>query len=351
LGFLILRSGSGGGGSLADGASATISGSGFGTNSVSQEFLGGVNGVIEGLANNASWTAHARSNWTFPGAEPQQVSTDRSLSGTKSLANLNWASDNFQFGSKFDTGGYKAIYTRFSYYLHQSPADSALQNKLDRYVCGPLGTDEGIEDSNLSNTYFIYFRGGAGDFDSSIAVNGGSAGTLYPENGGGTGGPWGLTGTGTWITKEVVFKPDSSAGAGDGSIQWRVIREDTRAVLTTGSFSSRNFWGSTHGATPFRYWVLYGYLGNGVTNGSVYWDRDIYCAWQNTDTTTPKYVLLGDASTYAGSTIFSVSPHTSWSDTTIQVTVNKGQHSNLTGKYWYVMSAPGTPINSNGIAA
>lgn len=81
-----------------------------------------------------------------------------------------------------------------------------------------------------------------------------------------------------------------------------------------------------------------------------YWDRDIYIAWNPDTSTAPKFLLLGDASTYATCTNFTICPYTSWASDNITATINQGVHANLTGKYWYAMSAPGTPINTTGVA-
>lgn len=67
------------------------------------------------------------------------------------------------------------------------------------------------------------------------------------------------------------------------------------------------------------------------------------------DWTTAR-VLLGDAATYAGSTLFEVQCLLSWSDTQIQIAINQGQHANLTGKYLYVFDSSNALVNSNGIA-
>lgn len=334
----------GGGTGFADGDEIEIVGSGFGSNEVSQEFLGGVNGPIETAANGASWNSVARPGWLFPGNSPSRISTTRSLNGAKSLANLNYGPSNYQYGVAFDTGAqYRAIYTRLAYYFSNPTNELKGQLKLDRYV-GVHASNDLISDINQPNTYYTRYWQGAGSY---IAVNGGSSATIYPDQGGGVDGHW-MEMNG-WYTKEVVFMPDSAAGAGNGSMQWRVVRNATGQVVTAGTVSNRNFWGAGLGA--FRYWVLQGYIGNEFASSldEVYWDRDVYCAWNVAGSAVPKTVLMGNASTYDACTVFTVCRWTSWADTRIRAQANKGAHATLAGKYFYVMAGINNPVNSTGL--
>jgi len=352
--------GGGGGGSLTDGGTTTINGSGFGTNVsvANQEWLGGVNGVIEGIANNTTWISVARTNWTFPGGHVQRITTLASLNGTKSLGNLNFSdASNYQFGTKFDTGGYRVCTVRVPVYVYNSANSTTGQVKFLRFVGGPIADDQGIDDDDVPNCYVSRFWNG---IESNFAVNEGTPdliGYIDPKVSGDIGfrGEWmekQTTRAGDWYIFEFQFTAPSAAGVADGALRWRTYNATTGAVKSAGEVTSRAWWQSTSNA--FRYLTLQGYMGNTLADGSeVYFDRDIYITWNTSGTTPPKYILLGDASTFAACTKLTTCRWTgSWSDTQITgVEVNKGYHSNLTGKYWYVMSAPGSPINSNGIAA
>jgi hypothetical protein len=347
------------GGGLVDGGLVTISGSGFDSNVpvANQEWQGGVDGVIETASNGAAWNTVYGSGWTRPGDHNQVIDNTHSLNGTKSLSSgaLN-QSTNWQFGSKFDTGtgGFTTALIRFSVYMTRVGGQSWQQLKMVRFAGGDGTTESGISDADVPNWYVTRF--GA---NSMWAINEGTAATpdpftntIYISDAGHTVvGPW-LDFDG-WYTITVAALRPTSAGTTNGALYWQSVRESDGVVVAHGAATGQRMWDSaTH---PPRFLVLQGFFQDTWTNGAQWWyDRDIYFAWSSSGTTLPKFILLCNAATFATVTKCTLCPwEGTWSDTSItQVRVNKGQHANLTDDlWWYVMSAPGTAINSNGIAA
>lgn len=365
MGRLILRSSViAGGGALSDLDVVTITGSGFGTNvaAANQEFIGYSNGPVESATDGTSWTGIARTNWTFPGTDAQLVSTNTSLNGAKSLASLNFNdTTHFQYGSKYDLGAAKKVVMFRGAFKVVDPVSGTGQVKFVRVIGGPWTSDLGISDAQAPNSYVSRAWQG---IQSNINVNEAFPdvinNTLDPSMGSGNGVQWieKVTSTsGDWYTFEFVFTCPSSNGAADGAVTWRTWNETTGALKSSGTITGVTMWNTTD-STPWRYVVLQMYIGNGFADSTtqVYCDRDFYITWADSGTTFPKYILLGDASTFAACVKKTLCQWGfsggTWSDTSIGgVKINKGMHANLTGKYWYVMSAPGTAINSSGIAA
>jgi hypothetical protein len=352
-------------GDLADLDIVTITGSGFGTNvaAANQDFTGYSDGPVEALANGVSWSANLPANWTQAGGTDQLISTDASLNGTRSIVSrdLNDVT-HYQFGCRRDLGAQKRItFTRF-HVLTVDPDNDLIQTKLIRHLGGP--TADGISDADTPNMYIgRSYNGGIGSY---IARNtaGGVGTPIDPTVTGDVTGhitdKYTSIGGGTWFTIELMCIADSAQGAGDGSISWSSRNETTGAIVASGSVGSSVLWGASATYLPWEHITMQGYMqvpdGTGDSLAQLYFDRDFYSAWADSGTTPPKYPLLGDASTYSACTILTSctwgNGGGTWSDTSIGgVKVNQGQHGNLTGKFWYVMSAPNTPINSSGIAA
>jgi hypothetical protein len=349
----------GGGGAIADGQSVTITGSGFGTQTVTQDFLGGVGNPVEAAADNTMFTSLSYSAWNTYSDNAAHVSSTRAFTRNKSL-NVTYPTFN-AFGLVRNLGTYKSIYTRQIIYL-DSGATTDGQIKINRYVGVPVGTipksgngstnangtvnaNSVHEDGRLPNTLLHdFWVSGPGSYLTVQCDNhpgdepGFNANSLLQYN--------------KWVILETVFKPDSTVGAGDGTFQIRTIDGSDGTVYGNQTIGPRVFWEDTDVA--FEWFVAQFYIGNGMqqTGVGIYLDPEHYIAVNAASTTTPKFVLAGDASTYSACTkpTMAIQPFTSWSDTSIQVTANKGKLSSLNnGSAWfYPMSAINTPINTNG---
>jgi hypothetical protein len=331
-----------GGGSLVDGGTYVANSSGLGTtvSASNVEWIGGVNGYVETLGNGANFSDNLPSaSWHQVGNVDTVVSNGDTLSGTVSLYNNFDSVNNWQFGSTFDSGaGQKSMYIRAAYKFLNPNNQTMGQVKLFRFN----GSDA-IEDLN-SYFYFTRYYNGSGNYMPYTAGN-----VFFTSEGGGTSGNFVIQDV--WIVAEMLLTPDSTPNAGDGSIQWRHYRADTGAITTFGTITGATVWTTTTSANPFRFFVFQCGFYNEFNNPmSLYIDRDMYFAWNTSSNACPKYVLLGNASTFAACTVFSICKWSAWADTQVTFTINKGQHSSLSGLYIYFMSAPGSPINSSGVA-
>lgn len=332
-------------GSIVDGSSYTITGTGFGTNTVGQEFLGGVNGPINSMSIGQTFRSLNRSGWTtYTQVEDSIASTTRSFTGYKTLLNDTQAAypnDHYQFGLTYDTGArYYSAYARFYVYLDTTA--TTIQLKTVRFVGGPEKGGGGVDDGDTPNSYETTYYNGAGE---------------YFTNNGGTPNPvWGTSSVSrnTWNLIEVSFKPDTTLAAGNGTVKWRATDTSTNTVVYSNSATGVTFWGSSFASNPYRYLVAQFYMGNyDPTLVPKTYFEELFFSWNASASITPKFVLMGDASTYSGCTkgkLIVQKINGTWSDTSIPIIINKGAHSNLTGKYFYIMSDIDTPINTSGIA-
>lgn len=351
-------SGVSGGTTLVDGDPFTVSGSGFGTNvsASNQAWLGGVNGFIETSAANGRISSGALSTLTLPsgwsaiGEGPEIISDLRAYGGTKSLLNRagysaqtggTYDSELYQYGVNYDFGeAFLSLYFSTVWYLENNGNTSG-QVKFERIVGAAGG---GLTDNDFPNVLFNMF--GSSGSAQRRSLGGDASNDILPNLSYDSG--WVFDG---WIRREVFFVPGTS-GTSDGSLQYRFTRLSDGTVLDSGSFTGQLFWGDADPA--FRYLVLQGYLGNGMhTDGAqLYLGRDSFAIANPSSAAFPKHVLLLDAATYAASNkaLGSFCQFSEWGDTSITIAVNQGAHSNLTGKYLYVMEGIDDPINTEGIA-
>lgn len=337
---------------VADGDEKTVTITGAGSNIAAsqQSFLGGSTGVVEGATVGAQFTTFRPANWSQPGAHGPKCSNTIVLNGTKSLLN-DTVGGNYQFGMRYDCGATRAVqFTRCSYYL-DNPDNVVGQLKFIRSV-GDIATYGGIHDANQPNHYITYFNPAAGGGGYYMPINnstlGGtnttrsatsSSGIYYSE--------------GVWITLEYTSTYNTDVSASDGEVVLVARDEETGAILGSYTWSGIRL---DYGGADRHRWILHQfYMGNGLANGNTkcYIDRDVYVSYSTT-TTKPKFILLGNASTYAACTKFTICEYTAWVDngatSDITFRVNQGYHASLSGIYVYAMSGPNTPINSTGVA-
>lgn len=332
---------------ITDGESVTITGSGFGTNVVTQDFLGGVGNAIESASNATLFGELGYINWADSDSAAH-VNTTRAYTRTKSLR-VVYPTFN-AFGLVRNFGAYKSIYTRQLIYLDSGETTTG-QIKINRYVGvpdavidvhGDGGSNSVHEDGRIPNTLLHDFWGGPGAYLTIQATGhpgdepGFSANSLLQFN--------------KWVLLETLFTPDSTAGAGDGTFQIRTVDpDDYSTVYGSQTIGPRVFWGGSDAA--YEWLVVQLYIGNEMqqTGVAVYLDPEQYIA-ANAAGTSVKFILMCNASTYSASTQCSICQHTSWSDTSITFSANKGKLSSLdNGSAWaYPMSAINTPISNDG---
>jgi hypothetical protein len=354
----------GGGGSIADGQAITITGSGFGTNVVTQDFLGGLNNPIEAAANDTMFTSLSYTDWNTYSDNAAHVSSTRAFTRNKSL-NVTYPTFN-AYGLVRNFGTYKSIYTRQIIYL-----DSGIyvdgQIKINRYVGCPVSTipktGDGTtnangngpggnsvhEDYRLPNTLLHdFWVSGPGQYLTVQATgHPGDEPGFTPDS---------LLQFNKWVILETVFTPDTTVGAGDGTFKVRCTDGVDGTIIygtTTQTIGPRVFWAGSDPA--FEWLVVQFYIGNNLqqTGVGVYLDPEHYVAVNAASSTTPKFILAGDASTYTACNkhTMAIQEFDTWADTSIHIpAANKGKLTSLDNgsAYFYPMSAINTPINENG---
>lgn len=208
----------------------------------------------------------------------------------------------------------------------------------------------GTEPYNLPNNWYIEKSGGlpaAGptdvninDDNSSLDTHGDGAnffGDWYGYDGLGTNKA--VSPKGTWVQQELLYiLTDTNAGA---------IRQWDNGVLCL-DYSPTN---PKYGAEPHptdtmagtsREVSIGGYTRLYSTNNWRYY-TDIYL-----DIGTQARVVIGNASTYAATTVREMQIPSAWSTTQITVTCNQGALSAVAGNWLYVITSTGSVVNSTG---
>jgi hypothetical protein len=318
-------------GTVADDQVVTISGSGFGSNNMRVEWLGGTTGVIEQGATGGNFRDVRRTGWTED-LNPARFDTSNVYSGRKSLIFDSTAFGNDgRFGIHYDTGSnFTELYTSYAAYLDNRGVAQG-QWKMMRYCFKNSVTDDSTPDMLLSNwtngpgDMYTIFNGDlstAAD-DRSIFMNN----TLPPSMG--------------WYRLEAYIRPSSQAGASDGELWVRTTRLSDGVQV--GYARHTNVMTYNPGETKrYRYVIFQNYQGSGFgETGTRAWMDDVYVSQ------TQARVEICNASTWAACTKKEVQPPSSWSDGRITVKLNKGTLSSLPTSYLYVVDGTGA-ANANG---
>lgn len=344
---------------VVDGDEVTITIPGGGSNvaASAQAFIGGYDGAVQTGVVGQNFSTNMPANWGQPGGSGPKFTSTRVLNGTRALVN-DRTGGAFQFGMRYDHGSSKRVqFVRFSYYL-DNPTPTRGQLKFVRFG----GALSALEDTQQPNHYITWFDPNASSGQvgnqTYMPVNnstlGGSNVVRY-EDAGSTGNYY-LSDT--WVTIELYSRHNSDVTLSDGYVRLVARREDTGAVIADYTWSNQRL--DYGGADRGRWLTIQLYMGNGFDNTcKLYIDRDVYIS-SSDDATPPKYILLGNRSTYAESAdastggILTVCPYSSWSnvagDANVTIRVNQGRHSSPTGLYAYGMSGPNSPINTTGVS-
>ncbi len=171
---------------------------------------------------------------------------------------------------------------------------------------------------NASRNWKPYRLYGAGDTMQTNAVVMCNGTGMSVETGSGGGSFWwegGGFANNQWQHYQVLLKASSSAGSADGVVKQYVngkLVSDHSGVVTRSSTSQ---WSQIRIG---HYWASDGVPECGANGGA-----DIYLDNVYVDTTWA-HVELGNASTYAGSTVREIQVPTSWSSTQVSFNVNTG---------------------------
>lgn len=353
MGILILRGSSASGGAIADGAAYTITGSGFGTRSTSQEWLGGLNGVIDSMANGDRFDQLGRAGWSLLTPSTSRYptcSTERAWSRGKSLVHDTRGGAEYKQSLFFDATSYSSMYTSNKCYLaHDTLTTGYLQHKMIRWL-----RTETVVDGDGS---YMANRLGATRDSFLNTFNSAGTSTYWMD---GTAGTTPLPTAGSWYHLETWLKMNSTPGTADGYFRVRVTDPSAGTVLMDNVSTNRVYNGSSDSGT-YRYICFQNYFGNadvgepsgagnGNAHGVMWWDDHLIQYGTSDDAL--KICYLTDASTWAASTVKEVQPVSSWADTSISLTINQGAHANLTGKYFHLFAGiPSAQVGSGILLA
>jgi len=335
-------------GSAANDQTIVITGTGFGTNSLRQEWLGGTTGAVDSLAVGTRFDQTGRPGWslltpstpTYP-----RVSSERSWSNGKSVVFDTRGTTEYKQTLFYDTGsaGYSNLYTNALIYLDHDTLQSGsyLQWKILRWykVADVLDHINNLSGAYMSNPMG---SGHVGVF-TGWNTNQGQYAYWFDTN-----GRQNLPGRGAWYRYETWLRMNSSPGTADGRFRVRVTNPSTGAVVTDNTITSIIFNGSGDTGN-FRYLVLQNYFGNAGDGGfsqaenahAVAWWDDIYVSQSEAR------VEVCSQPTYAACTSREIQPASAWTDTSISVKLNRGNRSDMANTYLYVVDSTGA-VNSAG---
>jgi hypothetical protein len=318
-------------GAATDNQVITVNGSGFGSNDLRIEWLGGTGGVIEGATSGSTFRSLGRAGWSEDLA-PGYINTSNVYSGGKSLIFDSAANGNDgRFGMHYDTGvNYDQLYTSYMTYFDNRGVTGG-QWKMMRW-----GYTNSLVDTSTPNTLMSNWWPSG---DAYTVFNGSTQGTGEDISHWMNESP--LPGAGAWYRVETLMKPATAAGRADGEIWVRVTRASDG--VQTGYYRKADVITYTSGETKrYRFVTFQNYQGNGFgSTGTRAWMDDIYIS------TSQARVEICDAAQWASCRKKEIQYPTAWADGRLSVRLNKGARTNLTGAYLYVVDSTGA-ANANG---
>ena len=336
-------------GTIADDQTVVISGSGFGSNSLKQEWLGGSSGRVDSQANGTridtlgwpNWSLLTPSTPTYP-----HVSTERSWSGGKSIAFDTRGTTEYKQTLFYDTGsaGYTTMYTNALIYLDYQTllSGSRFQWKMIRWYKVADVLDHA---NNLSGALMSNWQG-TNPASYLAGFNASSSQYTYWFND--LGSKQILPGKGAWYRYETWVKMNSTPGTADGTYRVKVTDPVTGSVVVD-QLISNVMYNATGDSGNFRYVVLQNYFGNASNGGysqpdnaqAVAWWDDIYMSQSQAR------VEVCSSPTWAQCASREIQAASVWSDGSITVKLNKGANLDFTNAYLYVTDSSGA-VNASG---
>lgn len=331
-------------GTLEDGGSLIIEGSGFGTHPLKIEWLGGPNGNIEQGGNG---TAFSKSGWWADptnGAWGQAplYSTARAHSGTKSIKQSWPVGSNYDSGFGYDTGG--PIGTLYmSWWIYFKHAGSQGQYKMFR-----IEDTNDVMDSDGTFYYNQWYDTGGGNYQAAnylfCSLN---YDQCYPGSNPALRYPADMLRPNQWVRIEVYGKESSGSGVRDGSLSFLQHTQSGSAIqmLSGGPWNGTIITRASGVSARWRFIQFEGYWGNigdGTGTGEEAYIDDIYI-----QVGTQARVEIGDNLSWASCTHREIQAPVSWSDGSITFIANKGSFANGTTVYLYVVDSNGN-VNAQG---
>lgn len=316
-------------GTYEDGNEIVITGTGFGTNDLDIEWLGGASGNIE---SGTPTNDFAKTNWSIitagVGAVNPEYSTTRKHSHSQSVL-FEYAGSQTTSIIMWDTSS-QVTEWYFTFWVHADKDDGKTGGQWKPWRISDAGqynvggtasaliTDHWFSNTNDwgNNGYQNFYDDGAeNDVQGQLPTDG------YDWD--------------EWFRLEIYCKAATGNDQADGL--WTATRVgygsdflDQSDIITTVSGS---------GDVPWRYLLFgcyYGNLSGPTTRDLKEYIDDIYISH------TKARVEIGDNVTYNSVTSREVQISSAWSDTEVTFNVNEGGYSgSLAGKYLFVIDSAG----------
>lgn len=323
-------------GTVTDGSTITITGSGFGTHALGIEWLGGATGNIESGTNT---NAFVRTGWTTSldawgdgtTERTPRYSTTQHHSGTKSIKS-SYTTTAYNSGYAFDTGGTQTslYFSYWTYFDWEAAFDG-------QWKTWRLMDTDSYNDGQTHAYNSQQYQTGDGDGEMSANYgmgywNGSTPTEIFSL-------PIGIT-RNQWSRIEAYYIPETG-GLANGVLQY-YIHNQTAAVLERSNVSDL-----TSDPAGLRYFTIQNYLGNLISGSrdtcAVYVD-DVYV-----QVGTQARVEICDSATWVARTHSEIQPPSAWADGETTVAANRGSFGPTDTVYLYVIDSAGA-VNSEGYA-
>jgi hypothetical protein len=306
-------------GTLTDGQSVTISGSGFGTGPSGVEFLGGASGNIEA---GSVGSAFSKTNWSTDGDFQIPVySSTQYHSGSKSIL-CNPDSDNlynsilkYAFSSGITSSG-KLFLSTWIRFTKSSGADWH-QWKMYRF-----SNQNTIEDGYNQLVVFSWDNANGPQLcvdPNVIPYTSLGVSPIATQN--------------TWFRLDIYIECDVTNGSFKITKYIPGTSPDTDTISPYPTHRSGSAW---------NYLIFQNYIGNTSPGTATIYLDDIYIS-----PNSQARVELGNASTFATCTHFEIQPSSSWAASSITTTLNIGSFGPTDTVYVYIIDQYGN-YNSTG---
>jgi hypothetical protein len=341
---------------MTDGQSGNVFGSGFGTHTLTIEWLGGSSGNIEqGVVGNT----FSKTNWTAPSSpsyQQPQYSSTMSHSGTKSIKAFFTNTNQYDSWMYWDSGGtITKFYATWWAYMYW-PGTQICTDTKEQWKMWRLRGDTSVNDvvgEIMSSDWYVPLTGAASmnyvSINCAEAYNNNachpSGKTLWSTNSPGIQ----VIQPGKWQRIELIVEASSSPGTRDGKLIYQIYHTSPNSLDNIKNYTTDVMTPLDTGISGknFRYFHFQNYIGFGDagcnTNvGPALYLDDIYI--QNG---TQARVELCDSNTWLTRKHCEIQPVTSWNNSTIGVSFNKGSFQSGSTAYLYVVDSNGN-VNSQG---
>ncbi len=297
----------------------TITGSGFGEKSTPQaRYFSDMEGMPVGQIPQG-W-------YTLAGAPA--VSLTKAFSGTQAVEFISDSDDFHQIA--FDAGEFPSIFVFHGKMYIDNTADTLTQYQLKHIR---LSSSEDVYRTNAEITTSIVLYDSWWTSDGGDRwFNTGSPHVYYDGSNsyaGSVSAPSDLFPMNTWFDYKVILRRSSAPGTPDGAV-YNYVNGELKSSKTDFT---------THDADDgvWRYFMLGGSIvsgSGGVENMRIYYD-DVYLD------DTLSCVEIGDKSTYEECLALNPQPVIAWSDTSVDVNLNKGALVTGSTAYMYITDSSG----------